>query len=201
MTSNRRWLHVAGLALAVAALFTTVNMQGQIVIANETPTGTTFVVNKTSATAMCGKAGCRAETPMFSSFPVTCPAAIGQTCTFHISIDAKLTVSFKCGFGCEGNWAPIGFYQFLIDGSAPTVGPTDEQGNYIFESNVYTNWINGPWPLARQGYSGSVLGSVTNSNSQSHVIQISIGCIDKNNEGGCSLTAHWSTTRVDVFEP
>lgn len=66
---------------------------------------------------------------------------------------------------------------------------------------MFTGWNQGSFPPLRQGYIGSVVGSVTNSSSQNHLIQISIGCIDENLEGGCSLTAHASTTRVDVFEP
>ena len=82
---------VAGLAL-VAGLAAPA-ATAQTVISNETLMTTTFVVNKQVATARCGQSGCRSRAPIFAAIPVTCPAAIGQTCTFHISLDAKVSLS------------------------------------------------------------------------------------------------------------
>jgi hypothetical protein len=128
---------IGGLTLAALSLIATA-APAQTVISNETLVTTTFVVNKQNATAKCRITGCRAKTAMFAPISVTCPAATGQTCTFHISLDAKTSVTFGCGQnGCFGA-APDGFYQFLVDGIAPSIGPTDEQGDYIFEKNVFT---------------------------------------------------------------
>src|SRR5580700_7793386 len=115
--------NLAALALLVLSLVATVPATAQTVLNNETMVSTTLVVNTQSATARCGKAGCLAKTPMFATIQVTCPAPIGQTCTFHISLDAKVSLS--------NGWAT--FYQFLVDGAAPTIGPTDRTVSTFFK--------------------------------------------------------------------
>lgn len=186
-----------GLFLMTSAMFTPTTMRGQTVISDETLVTTTFVVNKDSRTAKCGRAGCSAKTAMFAPIPVTCPASNGQTCTLHISLDTKTSVALGCG-NCGGAGA-TGFYQFLVDDAAPTIGPTDEHGDYLFERWVYTGGI--PSKAARQSYPASVLTTVTNSNSNGHTITVSLGCRDAGRTGGCAATANWTTMRVDVFEP
>jgi hypothetical protein len=129
---------IGGLALVALSLIA-MPATAQTVISNETLVTTTFVVNKTAATARCFRAGCRAKTQMFAPIPVTCPAAMGQTCTFHISLDAKTAVVIPPACNCFGG-GPTGFYEFLIDGVAPTIGPTDENGDYIFVKNGFTSF-------------------------------------------------------------
>jgi hypothetical protein len=187
-----------GLSLTAAPATT-----AQTVISNETLVTTTFVVNKQSATAKCGNKGCRAKRVMFTPISVTCPASTGQTCTFHISLDAKTSISFKCGQnGCFGQ-GPIGFYQFLVDGIAPSIGPTEGDGDYLFENNVFTHSNDSGNAFEnRQSFPASVLATVTNTSSNSHMIAVSVGYSDRNNNLlGCSATSYWSTMRVDVFEP
>jgi hypothetical protein len=192
-----------GLTLVALSLIAT-PAPAQTVISNETLVSTTFVVNKTSATAKCGKTGCRAKTPMFNPVQVTCPAANGQTCTLHISLDARTSISFRCGAdGCSGS-GPAGFYQFLVDAVAPSIGPTGANGNYLFADNVFTYADDqGNGLVNRQSYPASVLATVTNSGSNSHTIAISLGCSATGPpfNAGCEAVAHWSTMRVDVFEP
>jgi len=191
---------IGGLTLLALSLIATPAI-AQTVISNETLVTTTFVVNKTAATARCFRAGCRAKTQMFAPIPVTCPAAMGQTCTFHISLDAKTAVVIPPACNCFGG-GPTGFYEFLIDGVAPTIGPTDENGDYIFVKNGFTSSSNSS--SARQSYPASVLTTVTNSSSNNHTVVVNVGCSDINNSGiyaGCGATAQWSTMRVDVFEP
>jgi hypothetical protein len=203
MTLLHRFEIVAGLALVALSLVATPASTAQTVINNETLVTTTFVVNKTSATARCKNTGCRAKTQMFAPIPVTCPAATGHTCTFHISLDAKVLVSFHCGSqGCFGS-GPQGSYQFLVDDAAPTIGPTDGNGSYIFENGVFTSSDDLKGALkTRQSYPASVLAAVTNSGSNSHTIVVNVGCQDtKGTTLGCEATSHWSTMRVDVFEP
>jgi hypothetical protein len=196
----RRFENIAGFALVALSLLATPASTAQTVISNETLVTTTFVVNKKPATAQCGTTGCRAKTSMFAPVAVTCPVATGQTCTFHISLDTKTSIGFPCGAGCEEN-GPTGFYQFLVDGIAPTIGPTGKNGEYIIGKNVIT-WSSGSPYEARQSYPASVLAAVTNeSANSSHMIAVSVGCADTVPEGGCEATAHWSTMRVDVFEP
>ncbi len=189
---------IVGLVLLLA-LVVVPNATAQTVISNETLVTTTFVANEKSATAKCGSAGCRANTPMFAAIPVTCPAALGLTCTFHILLNAKTSVRL-CSTCIEPGPAGPGFYQFLIDGVAPTIGPTEKDGTYLFEKNVVTYYdlTN----IARLVYSASVLTTVTNSSSQNHTIIVKIGCAEKRRlPGGCEATSQASTMRVDVFEP
>jgi hypothetical protein len=178
---------IAAFALIALPLLATPAATAQTIISNETLVSTTLVVNKHSVTALCGTDPCYTKTPMFAAIPVTCPAATGQTCTFHISLNAKVSIFF-------GNRS---FYQFLVDGAAPTIGPTDEHGDYTFALNITTEQ---GLPL-RQSYPADVVATVTNSSSNSHRIMVSVGCVDNNTQGGCEATAHWSSMRVDVFEP
>jgi hypothetical protein len=189
-------------ALAALTLMgETASMKAQTVISNETLVTTTFVVNKTPATAKCDKVGCTAHVPMLKSIPVTCPAAIGQTCTFHIALDAKVALSFDL-FGYRACFS-TGFngYEFLIDGALPTVGPIDPGGNYLFAVNVYTCTENSGGIFNRQSYPASVIATVTNTNSTSHTIDVNLVCGDSLKQGGCEAIAHNSAMRVDVFEP
>jgi hypothetical protein len=204
MTVTRRFPRRAGLAFAVAVVFASLTLEAQTLISNEKLVSTTFLVNKQDATAHCGIPGCRTKRPMFSATPVYCPAEIGKTCTFHISLDTKAAMGFKCGYssGCAGP-GPIGFYQFLIDDAVPTIGPTDGDGDYLFEKSLWTFSKNGPppRPFVRLSFPASVLGSVTNSTSKSHTVNVNVGCSDIGKQGGCIVTTHWTTMRIDVFEP
>jgi hypothetical protein len=123
---------IGGLALAALSLIA-IPAPAQTVISNESLVTSTFVVNKTIATAKCASAGCRAKTQMFAPISVTCPGDIGQTCTFHIALDAKVSVALPLSCNCFGG-GPTGFYQFLVDGIAPTIGPTEPNGTYLFEN-------------------------------------------------------------------
>jgi hypothetical protein len=184
---------IAGLTLIALSLVATF-ASGQTVISNEALVTTTFVVNKTAATARCGRAGCRAKTQVFAPIPVTCPAAMGQTCTFHISLDAKTSVVIPPSCNCFGG-GPTGFYEFLIDGVAPTIGPTDENGDYIFVKNGFTSSLN--LSSARQSHPASVLTTVTNSNSNNHTVVVNVGCSDININGAY---AGWSDCSLEHDE-
>jgi hypothetical protein len=200
MSLTNQHSRMAGFAFAAALMFTTITMRAQTVISNETQVTTTFVVNKTVATAKCGEPNCAAMTPVLKSIPVICPAAIGQTCTFHIALDAKVSLTFPCGEEqCTGP-SPTASYQFLVDGLAPTIGPTDGQGDYLFARNVQTDSQSFPY-FSRQSFAASVIATVTNTNSNNHTIDLNIRCRDTALDGGCEAIAHSSTMRVDVFEP
>jgi len=187
MRIPHRFEGIAASAFIALSLLATPALTAQTIISNETLVTTTFVVNKRSARAQCGHTNCHAKTTMFAAIPVTCPAATGQTCTFHISLDAKI----------EPVSAATSFYQLLVDGNAPTIGPTDEHGGYLFEENAL---VAQGFPF-RQSYSASVVATVTNSSSNGHTVLVSLGCAAGNTPGGCEVSAHSSTMRVDVFEP
>jgi hypothetical protein len=200
------FVSIAGLTLVALSPLATPAAIAQTVISNETLVSTTFAVNKQSVTANCGRTGCRVTKSMFAPISVTCPAATGQTCTFHISMDTKTSASYRCGSknGCFGP-GPTTFYQFLVDGTAPTIGPTETNGDYIVGRNVFTDSDDGGtfgWNfITRQNYPASVLATVTNSSSNNHTIAVSVGCADTLPAFGCEATALSTTMRVDVFEP
>lgn len=176
-------------AIAIGAIQT----YGQTVLSNETLVTTTLVVNKTPITAKCYGNGCSAEKKYLTSIPVTCPAGSGKTCTFHIALDVKVDIGTPENGSAEGT---LGFYRFLLDGAAPTVGPTGPHGGYLFEKNIYTNSENSSAAL-RLNYPASV---VTSTASGNHTIDVYVGCTDTGN-GGCALTGRWGTMRIDIFEP
>ena len=189
--------NIAALALVVLSPLAITTATAQTIISNEALVTTNFIVSQKVATAKCQSTGCSAKTSMFAAIPVTCPAATGQTCTFHIALDTKTSIVSGCG-NCGGSGG-TGFYQFLVDDAPPTIGPTTKDGNYLFEKFAYTAGL--PKVATRQSYPASVLTSVTNSTSNIHTILVNVGCSDANHTGGCSAVAYWTTMRVDVFEP
>lgn len=184
-------------AALMAVVCTTTTANAQTIINNETLVNTTFVTSKTEAIAQCHKAGCKVKRPMLTSIPVTCPAAIGATCTFQISLDTTISVEIPCS-NCSGVSDSVNSYQFLMDGVAPTPGPTDEHGDYIFSE--YVTSAAAP-VVSRHPYPTSILATVTNSSSQNHALNVNLQCHDLLHGRGCGLAAHWSTVRIDVFEP
>jgi len=198
MTLTHRFPHITGFALGVAVMFAAITMKAQTVISNETLATTTLVVNSAKVVAKCGRTGCMASSPMLTSIPVNCPAAIGATCTFDISLNTTVTVSLPCGgSGCSG-WAGENSYQFLVDGAAPVPGPTDDaEGDYIFAEFPYSSSDF----ATRVSNPASVVASVTNSSSQNHVVNVTLRCTDIDNQGGCGIETHGTTMRIEVFEP
>jgi len=199
MASARRFLCIAGFALAaISVVLGTPQTKAQVVISNEQFYDSTFVVDEKSATARCDQPGCAAETPILKSIPVKCPGGDGDTCTLHIFFDAKVTVLLPCGGqGCAGTSGATNSYRFLVDGVAPTPGPTGEHGEYVFGKNVISDT---DYP-ARQTYTGSVVAQLKNVGSRDHEIAISLRCVDTLKFHGCGLVASHSTLRVDVFIP
>jgi hypothetical protein len=122
------------------------------------------------------------------------PATTAHTCTFHISIETSVSTGYPTNAPCCVP-GPTGFYQFLVDGAAPTIGPTTKKGDYIFEQKPLMD----PRIPIRQTYPASVLATVTNSSSNNHSISVKLGC--EAGIYGCHITAHSTTMRVDVFEP
>jgi hypothetical protein len=195
MANAHTFTRLTGCALAATVLLATITMQAQTIISNETLVNSNFVVNKTPVKISCLKAGCSVKAPVLTAIHVTCPAAIGATCIFHIALNATVTVALQ--LCCSGTSIPTNIYQFLVDGSAPSPGPTDAQGNYIFSANIATDSLA---PSVAQ-YPADVVATVTNSDSQDHVIDLNVGCVDEGKDAGCGLTVNRSTMRVDVFEP
>jgi hypothetical protein len=188
MKLTNLFARITGIALTtVLAVFCTVaEADAQTVISNDVLSATTLVVNKERSSTNCTGKSCHAKKRMFAPIPVICPADIGKTCTFHVSLDAKVEISF----------VDDGFYQFLVDDAVPFPGPTLEGGYYRFVRFQQTNSI-GP---TRLSYPASLVATVTNTNSQNHTIVVSIACQDEDGDG-CTATVYHSTMRVDVFQP
>jgi hypothetical protein len=189
--SMRLYTGIAGFVLAVA--LTPQSGAQTVTISNEKLVSTTFVVARTNTMASCQGEGCVAKpVPMFKPIHVICPAAIDNSCTLNITLDAHAGInSDEDVLGDEGR------YQFLVDGAAPVPGPTDG-GFYTF--SAYSGGFQSSFDT-RQSYSASVVGRVINSRSKEHKIEVSVSCKDVSLLGGCSATTHYSTMRIDVFEP
>jgi hypothetical protein len=201
----RVYLEIAVLMSVMVCLLGGTSVQAQTVISNETLVTTTFVVSDTPTTTKCNSIGCYKREPMLTSIPVTCPAAIGQTCTFHIALDAEVETTFRCRALCDGP-GPHTSYQFLVDGAVPTPGPVGANGENLVVKGVWTaseEWRKnfGDRLFVRQSYPTSVIAKVTNSSSGNHIIDVDLICFDEDKDGGCLATAHRSAMRVDVFEP
>jgi hypothetical protein len=192
-----RWPLTFGVVGALTFI-ATVGVQAQTIISNEKLVTTTFVVDTSSATAKCVKAGCAAQAPILTAIPVNCPAAIGGTCTFHIALDSRIDVALPClGSDCTGSSGARNSYQFLVDGKPPVPGPTDAQGYYVFAKVV---WSVTAFP-SRYPFPATIVASVTNISSQDHTIDVNLQCVDVFKFSGCGLIAASTTMRVDVFEP
>jgi hypothetical protein len=166
---------------SVAVAQTVVNVESSLV-------GSTLVVNNTPTVARCsgGSHHCFAESPLFTPVQVSCPAAIGQTCTFDISVVAQFIAGSR-------NLAPgISSFTFLVDDAAPQPGPTDAKGHYHFLSHDASS----SFPLLTS-YPAQVVANVTNTTSQNHTVSVGIACWGK----GCYGKVNVSSTRIDVFEP
>jgi hypothetical protein len=187
---NNCFTRIAGFALGTVAVFTPAISAQTVTIRNERLVSTTLVVNRQDSTASCEGTDCSVNPVlMFKPVHVSCPAGIGKTCTLNITLDAKAEIS------------PLAYsaYQFLLDGAAPKPGPTDGRGLYVF--SVFAPGSGFGASQVRQNYPASVVGKVTNSKSEDHKIRVSVMCGDAAGQGGCAITTHWSTMRIDVFEP
>ena len=147
--------------------------------------GTYFETNIALHTAACSTPGCQTTTPIFSGVGIVCPAAAGATCTYQIQLESQLTVSN----------ADAGLLRFLVDGKAPSPGPTDSSGFYA--------WLDaGPssstYSLDSRSY--AVTATVKNATlSEAHTIEVDVGC--GAHHTGCTGTAGLANLRIDVYRP
>lgn len=169
------------LALVACTIFASGTVEAQTVISNEKLVSTTLVVAKQHKEAVCDIPGCTAKTAMFDPVTITCPGGSGQTCTIHIALDAKVSFINE------------GFYQFLIDDAAPTIGPTGDGGGYTVVRGFSLNLTS------RLSMPASVVGTVVNSGLGTHTIAVNIGC--DNDQDVCEIDANSTTMRVDIFQP
>jgi hypothetical protein len=158
----------------------------QTTVLNRVLKKTHFITNTAVVTATCNLSSCGTFTAIFPQVNIVCPVLAPKTCTYYIALESQDTVTDNDN----------GFFQFLIDGVAPTPGATDSSGFY--------SWLSGdPNSGSRvtDSRSYAVIGEVTNStNNQAHGIKVSIGCRD-NDGAGCTATTRFATLRIDVFTP
>jgi hypothetical protein len=118
---------------------------------------------------------------LFPVAKIVCPAVATQSCTFYVHVETASTASIS-----------VGQFRFLVDGAAPTPGPTDASGFVTFSAGVSDE---------TEAFSHAVVGKVTNSvDNQSHTVEVDLACTS----GGiitCQVGAGSATLRIDIFQP
>jgi hypothetical protein len=146
---------------------------------------TAFQTSTSNVSTICNTSGCLTSTAVFSK-SVQCPKPSGQTCTFYIHLESTVNVTT----------ADNGLFKFLVDGAAPTPGPTD--------SNGFTRWVlNDPDSGSIEGEARSfaVVAKVKNSSAnQSHAVEVDIACEDETGDG-CTATMAFASLNIAVYTP
>jgi hypothetical protein len=187
-----RSLTFATMILAAAVMSLEAKPQDDAAVsppANATLTGrklisSTFETNSTGVSTNCGTSACQALVPLLPRLSLTCPGAVGVTCTFFIQIESANQISS----------VDQGLYQINVDGTAANPGPLAAGGLYKFvesdpnSDDTHTN-------------SAGIVATVKNSSAnQVHHAQVSLGCQDDTGDG-CFAFAALSSLRADVFQP
>jgi hypothetical protein len=140
----------------------------------------TYLQTSNSVFVTCPE-DCTVVKALFPVANIVCPAAATQSCTFYVHVE---TASTTIVLG--------GLFKFLVDGAAPTPGPTDSSG--------FVTFSYGP-DEETNAFSYAVVGKVTNSvDSQSHKIEVDLGCTTDSLDP-CQAGAGAATLRIDVFQP
>ena len=115
---------------------------------------------------------------------IICPQPAGATCTYHIHLETQASVSAN----------DSGVFQFLVDGVAPTPGPTDFRGFFAWDTAD-------PNSTVMQARSYAVVAQVTNSQAnQPHSVEIEFGCVDETGDG-CSSTMGLASMSIALYKP
>jgi hypothetical protein len=166
---------VVGLPLLFACLLTT----SANPLTKHTQKGT-FLQTSNSVFVTC-PSNCTAVKALFPVAKIVCPALATQSCTYYVHLE---TASTTVVFG--------GLFKFLVDGAAPTPGPTDSSGFVTFSF--------GP-DEETHAFSYAVVGKVTNSvDNQSHTVEVDLGCTSDSLDP-CQAGPGAATLRIDVFQP
>jgi hypothetical protein len=145
-----------------------------------------YVLGQDSAVqAECSTDECQATAPVFTP-TISCPAAIGKTCTFYIQVSAQVSET-------PGDF---GEYRFLVDGAVPVQFQTDFDGYFNWEQQNPNAGL-GVW----EARSYAVVAKVTNNVAdQAHKIEVDIACLDVTGDG-CQGAFGFGNLRVDVLAP
>jgi len=144
----------------------------------------TIFASSGGASASCGSAGCFAATAIYSQ-KIVCPVTNGESCTFEVDVSSFAFID-------GGNPLPgdLYYYQFLVDGAAPTGGGTDNNGLVA---------LIGPNIIAAYSVSSGVINT---SKNQNHQIVVNIACLaGSNSSNGCSAGEGPGTSTIRVFTP
>ena len=155
-------------------------------IRNVTLVSTTFRTNVGPVTVACSSSFCENlgvfVTP--SVLNVICPQPAGATCTLYVHLETQASVTAN----------DTGIFQFLVDGVAPTPGPTDVRGFFAWDTAD-------PNSTVTQARSYAVVAHVTNSkNNQSHGVEAEFGCLDLTGDG-CSATMGLANMSIALYTP
>jgi hypothetical protein len=130
------------------------------------------------------------ETPLFSpkAIDVTCMVAVRDPCILYIQVEARVAVLQA------GN---AGTFRFLVDGKAPTPGPTDGTGVVGWADSIPPLISQGPFKEAR---SFAVVAKVTGGK---HSVEVDMGCVRKTNviPKQCSAFSGFATLKVAAYAP
>jgi hypothetical protein len=150
-----------------------------------------FQTSRVLVTASCAGAGCIAITPLFTpaSLSLQCPQTAGHTCTYYLNVVAQVVTASHL----DNN-----VFVFLIDGAAPSPGPTDRGGAVTV---AIPNC--GTAPACDAGTrSFAVAGTVTNTfNNQPHTVKVSIGCKDVTGSDGCRMQTGFANLEIITNTP
>jgi len=127
--------------------------------------------------------------PIFDpALDLVCPVAAGKTCTYYIHLESQVQVSAQ----------DAGLFRLLVDGAAPTPGPTATDGSFTWLDNDPDSDVLSHFEIK----SFTVTAKVTNAAAnQTHAIEVQIGCADTNADGGCLARSGFAVLEVKVHTP
>jgi hypothetical protein len=114
---------------------------------------------------------------------------VGGTCTYYLHLEAQVQ---------SITTLDDALLKFLVDGAAPTPGPTDTSGFVrVGRPDCGTSKTCG---LGARSF--AVTGTVTNRTAnQAHTVEADIACKDVVGSDGCSIQAGFANVEINTFKP
>lgn len=166
-------------AFWLAVLFIVLSTTSAQSLTKRTLKGTFFQTSNSVFVTCPGN--CTAVQALFPVASIVCPALATQTCTYYVQLETASTSSIFTGQ-----------FKFLVDGVAPTPGPTDSSGFVTFSAGANEE---------TQAFSYAVVAKVTNSvDNQSHTVEVDLGCSSASIDA-CDAASAAASLRIDVFRP
>jgi hypothetical protein len=155
-------------------------------LGNRALVSTALRTNSMPMTVSCTPALCENLGVFFfpSVATIKCPAAAGGTCTYYVHLETQASVSAL----------DSGVFQFLVDGAAPSPGPTDIFGFFTWDAAD-------PNSAIMKARSYAVVAQASNSfSNQGHTIEVQFGCIDATGDG-CSASIGFASLSIGLYTP